>query len=72
MNLEYYDSGLIKDSKYMIFKAESGEEKTINKDLLTPFDFKNCTFKSTSDVKELLYIYKNDELVGAVLPVVTY
>lgn len=70
MNLEYQDSGIIKDKKYIIFKTPTGEDKTINKDLLTPFDLKNCTFKSTSDVKELLYIYKNDELVGAVLPVI--
>lgn len=72
MNLEYQDSGIIKDKKYMIFKAPSGEEKTINKDLLIPFDLKNCTFKSTSEERELLYIYKNDELVGAVLPVINY
>ena len=72
MNLEYQDSGIIKDKKYMIFKAQTGEEKTINKDLLVPFDLKNCTFKSTSEERELLYIYKNDELVGAVLPVIKY
>ena len=34
MNLEYQDSGIIKDKKYIIFKAPTGEEKTINKDLL--------------------------------------
>ena len=60
MNIEFQDSGIIKDKKYMIFKAPSGEEKTINKDLLTPFDLKNCTFKSTSYDRELLYIYKDD------------
>lgn len=72
MNLEYKDSGIIKDKKYMIFTSTTGEEKTINKELLTPFDLKNCTFKSTSDIKELLYIYKNDELLGAALPVIKY
>lgn len=72
MNLEYQDSGIIKDKKYMIFKASSGEEKTINKQFLTPFDLKNCTFKSTTEERELLYIYKNNELVGAVLPVIEY
>lgn len=72
MNLEYQDSGIIKDKKYIIFKAPTGEEKTINKDLLNPFDLKNCIFKSTSEERELLYIYKNDELVGAVLPVIKY
>lgn len=72
MNIEFQDSGIIKDKKYMIFKAPTGEEKTINKDLLTPFDLKNCIFKSTSEERELLYIYKDDELIGAVLPVITY
>lgn len=70
--LEFRDSGIIKDKKYMIFKSESGEEKTINKDLLTPFDLNKCTFKSKPEERELLYIYSFGELVGAVLPVITY
>ena len=72
MDIEFHDSGIIRDKKYIILESESGESRAVNKDLLIPFDIKNCTFKSTSDVKELLYIYQNDELVGAVLPVVTY
>lgn len=70
--LEFKDSGIVKDKKYMIFKSESGEEKTINKELLTPFDLNKCTFKSSEDKREMLYIYSFGELVGAVLPIITY
>lgn len=70
--VEYKDSGIVKDKKYMIFKSESGTELTINKDLLTPFDLNKCEFKASESNKEPLYIYSLGELVGICLPIVTY
>lgn len=71
-NLEFKDSGIIKDKKFIVFKSDDGIEKLINKDLVACINLDKCKFISGTEKQDLLLIYENENLIAAVLPVVVY